>query len=183
MDIRSRLHTLLTQSNLVRHDFSSSVVKFGAASTYWAALADDARALQWELRQDARQWFDLVAQIVADRGEGHVSQPRDIRKFCEAVIEQSEAMWESNTDEAARRPWRELDEQMVTLKALYSESQRSTFIPDTNALIDNPALEEWDFVREDAAIFELVLTPIVLASSTTSRPDVQDCHGRRRRSG
>jgi hypothetical protein len=163
MEIRSRLHTLLTHSNLVNHDFSGSGIAFVGPNWYWAALADDARGLQWELREDAGRWFDVVAQIVADRGEPHVTKAREIREFCESVIDQNHAMWERNTDEVARRLWKELTELMVTVKGLYSESQRPTFVPDTNALIDNPALEEWDFALEDGTVFEVVLTPTVLS--------------------
>jgi hypothetical protein len=163
MEIRSRLHDLLLKSNLVYRDHSSDVVVFVEASSYWTPLADDGRALQWELRKDTRRWFDLVAQILTDREKGHLKQLKQIREFCEHVIDQNHAMWERDTDTVARRLWKDLTKLMDTVKGLYSESQRPTFVPDTNALIYNPALEEWDFAREDGAIFEVVLVPIVLS--------------------
>jgi predicted ribonuclease YlaK len=90
------------------------------------------------------------------------------------VIEQNHAMWQGSTDDVARKLWKDLTEQMTVLKGLYSESALPTFVPDTNALIYNPALDEWDFPREDGTVFELILTPTVLSELDTlkeGRPD------------
>ncbi len=162
MEIRSRLDTLLTHSNLVYHDFSDSAFVLLGPSSYWEALPDDAKSLQWDLQQDTRRWFDLVTEIVGDRGESAVEQTKATRAMCESAIKQSDAMWARNTEEFAQRLWTELTALMATVKGLYSESQRPTFVPDTNALIANPALEEWDFGL-DGTIFEVILTPTVLS--------------------
>jgi ElaB/YqjD/DUF883 family membrane-anchored ribosome-binding protein len=116
MEIRSRIHGLLVQSNPVYTDSSNSSIVFIGASSYWAALADDGRAMQSELRKDAKRWFDLVEQLVADRSEQVVGQAKEIRKFCEQVLDQTEAMHERSTHEMAKRLWHELDEQLIVVK-------------------------------------------------------------------
>jgi hypothetical protein len=158
MEIRSRIHELLRHSLLERFE-SPGIVVVGATS-YWGALPDEAKPLQFQLQRDARRWFDLIAQLVADRGDGFVDQARQIREFCESVINQDRGMWEPGLHEVARRLSHNLDELLVSLKGLYSESTAPTFVPDTNALIYNPALEEWDLTP--GTVFEFVLTPTVL---------------------
>jgi hypothetical protein len=161
MEIRSRIHTLLTHSNLVYRDFSGNGVVFLGPSSYWAALPDEAKGLQHDLRRDAGQWFDIVHQLVRNKNEAAVKQTREIRGFCESVINQDTALWERTTHDAARRLWKELDEQMVVVRGLYSETNRPTFVPDANALIANPALDEWDFAT--GTEFTIVLTPTILS--------------------
>lgn len=159
MEIRSRIHELLSHSSL-DHFESSHGVSFHGATGSWRALPEEAKSLQFQLRRDASRWFDLVAQLVADCGDDCVRQASALRAFCESVIEQNRGMWEPGVHEVAKRLWREFDAQLDVLNALYSESAAPTFVPDTNALIYNPALDQWDLAP--GAGFEVVLTPTVL---------------------
>jgi hypothetical protein len=54
-----------------------------------------------------------------------------------------------------------IDEQISLLKTIYDSGSRNTIIvPDTNSLVYNPNLEDWEY--SDIPKFELILTSTVL---------------------
>lgn len=77
------------------------------------------------------------------------------------TIEQKET-WCKTTQEALARASEALQTQVNLLRDLYDPTSGNVFyVPDTNALLYNPSLEEWEF--DGVTSFTLVLTPTILS--------------------
>jgi hypothetical protein len=82
-------------------------------------------------------------------------------QIVESIIDQSEPTSTSTTEAALDEALQALDELLVEVKQLYDPTPgEPAFVPDANAIIWNPDLEEWTF--DEAPRFSIVLTSTLL---------------------
>jgi hypothetical protein len=160
MEIRGRIAELLTGSRLILRHLSGDGIVFIGPEHYWEPLPPDLRVLQRVLREDAARWFQVVATLGLD-----VPSVASKISACEAqvmaVIDQDEARWSGDINKIAGQLWKDLTDLVKSLREVHSSDAVGMLISDTNALLHNPALEEWRFAEVQP--FQLVIVPVVLS--------------------
>jgi hypothetical protein len=124
-------------------------------------LGEAGRQIQSKALEEYRCFYVLLNVLLK-------GQPKDSLKLLSKsdtvlmrTIEQQHT-WCKNTQEALDKAVEALQAQLDLLKHLYdSSSGEAAYVPDTNALLYNPALETWTF--EETLRFTLILVPAVLS--------------------
>lgn len=127
---------------------------------YWTELTQEGRRAQSQLRERASFLRALTRTLLAELPDGAWKDVDEALSEIEKVIEQ-DAVWAKTTDEEAAVVNKHLDFLLERIADLYDGSDGvAILMPDTSAVIHNPALEDWEFVETKR--FTILLTPTVL---------------------
>lgn len=118
--------------------------------------------LQSRLLEEYTQFADLVGVLLRQQPDRARENHETHRKTVLAVIEQDDATWHHSIDEEWDSASKALQLQIASIENLYSVADGAVVVvPDTNALLWHPGLEEWSFEEFDK--FEVCLVPVVLS--------------------
>lgn len=137
-------------------------VVFIGASHAWPDLDQAGRRLQVQLRTEHEHLSATLTSLLKALPEGSLGQLTEALKTLSDLIDQSYLTWFSTRAEALREGEAALDQCRALVNDLHDPSagEATVIVPDTNALIHNPALEDWAF--PDLGVFVVVLTSTVL---------------------
>jgi len=137
-------------------------VVFIGASFGWKELSLEARRLQSKLIQDFTHFISLVTVLLQDQPEATRKKIEQDERAVREIIEQNYLSWHSTLEEALNSALKALERMSDTIQYLYDSTEGDVLlIPDTNALLYNPTLEDWSFDKFSS--FTIVLVPSVLA--------------------
>jgi len=163
-EIEKLLEDLLLNHSSI-YDMSEPGEGFVIVSQYghyaYQDMGDSGRQVQSRVLDDYRHFYALLSVLLS-------GQPKDtLEKLSEAddvvirTIEQ-QSTWEKETHTALSKAVTALQSQVDLLKHLYNFSAgECIYVPDTNALLYNPAIESWTFGSQE--ILRLILVPTVLS--------------------
>ena len=145
-----------------RDDRFSSVVVIRMGSHHWGELPVEGERVASKLRDEYDRLADVLRVLLRTQDRRTLQELEQGRKRVRQWIDQSGDHSFQNGQEAADRFAKELDEQLGLLEKLYDWREgEHIYVPDTNALIFHPKIEEWSF--DESPRFTLVLMPTVLA--------------------
>lgn len=153
---------LLESSGNLRsvNDPGSSVVFIGPDHA-WGDLDQEGRQLQSRLLDENGHLSSLLRALLKTLPAQSAKELVEAQGQLEELIDQSHLTWVKTREEAFKKAEEALDKQLELLRNLYDPTEGDPiYVPDTNALIWNPDLEEWRF--EGALQFTLVITATVL---------------------
>ena len=154
---------LLNHSSLYRwNDHSGHIVFISLHGDYaYRKLAEPGRQIQAELLKEYRRFHLICKALLKDQPKDVLEQLSDTDTVVLRTIEQQQT-WCKTLQEALDRALEALQAQVNLLKSLYDTSAGDTiYVPDTNALLYNTALETWVF--DGVPTFTLILIPTVLS--------------------
>lgn len=164
--LESEIDTLLVDYSGIwewRQNDPGSVLHVITGTPYaWEDLEPEGRSLQSRLLNDYARWRELSSAVLSGSAESVVRDLSLAQEHVHEMLDQSGQTYYANVGEARSG----LEERFVEIKRIL-EPLRSggvgsaLVIPDTNALLHDPRLEDWAF--EDFPQFELVLLPTVLS--------------------
>lgn len=170
-DLKEFADDIKRQFDIIINDYSDlvyspeeshpGVVMIPRGDYCWKELSEEGKQLQSKLNSDYDQFASIVRTLLN-------KQLDHIRDFFEAYCEDIRPIivQQSRTSEPSKTSFlkdviRLIDEQISLLKTIYDSGSRNTIIvPDTNSLVYNPNLEDWEY--SDIPKFELILTSTVL---------------------
>ena len=128
---------------------------------YWNDLPSEGKQLQVRLLAEWDRLENLIKVFTLNLPRGAQqelnSSFRDVRK---AIAQEGPHFW-GNRQIAVLGLRKALDEVLAVLSEYYGGATGTVLvIPDTNALLSNPDMENWRF--DDLSCYEFVLTPTVL---------------------
>lgn len=145
-----------------RDDRFSSVVVIRLGSHTWGELPIEGERLASKLREEYDRLVEVLRVLLRSQDRRTLQELEQSRKRLRQWIDQSGDHSFKNGQEAADAFVKELDEQLGLLEKLYDWREREyIYVPDTNALIFHPKIEDWSF--DESPRFTLVLMPTVLA--------------------
>jgi PIN domain len=161
---RTLLHEFLIEHSGGLRDLnqrSSSIVIVGPSRS-WADLDQDGRRLQSRLLEENRRLAALIRALLRHAPENGSKELVQAQETVQRLIDQSHLTWVKSTAEAFAEAEKALDKQLELIENLYDPVEGTPiYVPDTNALLRNPVLEQWRF--DAAPRFAVVLTATVLS--------------------
>ncbi|MDA3791037.1 MAG: PIN domain-containing protein [Desulfobacula sp.] len=163
-EIKSLLKDLLQNHSSIYlwNKPGGSVAIISAYGNYaYNKLDDVGRRTQSNLLEVYRRFHSLVSVLIQDQPKATIKELKQSDKSITRTIEQ-EQTWCKTTSEAFDKADQSLQAQLTLLNHLYDPSEgEPIFVPDTNALIYNPDIEDWKF--SNTPKFTLVLLPTVFS--------------------
>jgi len=119
------------------------------------------RQIQSKLLEEYRRFHSLLTVFLAGQPKDSLKALAGADEVLSRTIEQ-QPTWCKTTQEAYTKAKGALEGQLQLIRRLYDASAgEPTYLPDTNALIYNPSLQDWAFSQEGS--FTIALLPPVLA--------------------
>jgi hypothetical protein len=162
--LMSLLETLLREhSQLYLWNSPGSGVLHTSGNHAYRKLEGEARQIQSRLLEEYSEFADLVGVLLREQPDKARKSHEKWRKTVVGVIEQDGLTWHRSIDEEWAWASKALQGQIDSIRNLYSAANDGSLVivPDTNALLWCPAIEEWSF--DEAPTFEVCLVPVVLS--------------------
>lgn len=159
--IRNGIGELLDRSSMsqMERDWGSAV--WIGPTGAWGDLDVDARRIQSRVLEEYGRFHDTMRVLLRGLPPDGLSELDSSNETIREIIEQSKLSWIDSIDEARTRVNEALDTQAALLERLHDVGDGADiFVPDTNALLHHPDLEQWAFAG--SSDFEVVLCPSVL---------------------
>ena len=127
---------------------------------YWVPLDESGRAIQAKLRAEYGRFSNLVAALLRGAPEDALTAAAEAEEPVRDIIDQSSTYF-ATVEGALEEAIGGIRTQVEQVNSLYDPTPgEPVFVPDTNAVVHNPDLEEWTF--DDAPRFSIVLTSTLL---------------------
>jgi hypothetical protein len=124
-------------------------------------LDEYGRQIQSRALEEYRRFYELLSVLLKGQPKDSLKQLSESDRVLMRTIEQTHT-WCKTPQEALDRAVESLLAQQNLINHLYdSANGDAIFVPDTNALLYNPAIESWAF--DNAPRFSLILLPTVLS--------------------
>lgn len=137
-------------------DFISSAYPYS-----WKELPDKGKQQQSRIFKEYLHFAERSRLLLLNQPSDYVASFDESKNEIIAIINQ-ESTYLSTKGKALSEVCKNLDNQNKLLDNIYNQSSgRILYVPDTNALLTNPRIEQWRFA--DVSEFEIILTPTVLS--------------------
>ncbi len=166
-EIEELLGTLLLEHSGLRsvNEAGSGVVFVGRSSS-WTSLDIVGQRLQSRLLSELTSYASLLETLASGAPERAREAIGQANETLRDVVDQSHGSYFKTPTEAFAASKKALGKQLARLNALDDQSDGvPIYVPDTNALLWNPDLDEWSF-RDDRR-FQIVLTSTVIGELDT----------------
>lgn len=162
--IKEGIGSLMARSGIHRErDYGDSGVVFinTDGKYWWNELDIEARRIQDRVMEDYRQYRDLVQVLIRGLPADGLTEFKQADDEVTKHVEQQRATWAESVQEAKTKTLEAVDAIQGLLERLYSVEGETIIVPDTNALLLAPALDQWGF--DWCERFTLIFTPTVLS--------------------
>jgi len=128
----------------------------------WLELPAEGKQIQAKLLPKISSFSELTRTMTEELPNDIKGSLDDALLRIKGFIEQDERTWCKKPEEAADEYEKQINRVISTISEYYGTSTDvALVIPDTNALLKNPDIENWEF--EGIRTFTLILTPTVLS--------------------
>ena len=127
----------------------------------WKDLSIEGRQLQSRIFKEYLHFAERSRLLLLNQPPDSIAFFDESKNEIIGVINQ-ERTYLPSQEEALSEVYKNLDSQIKLLDNIYDQSSgKILYVPDTNALLVNPRIEQWRFA--DVSEFEIILTPTVLS--------------------
>jgi rRNA-processing protein FCF1 len=153
---------LESHSNIERwNDNLANSIMILAGDYRFTKLSLSGEQLQRKIFEEFNVFFEILSSLMSKCPDKTKNQINELKKKVLLPIEQNTNLWDGDIDSFKSTAKDSFNGFSELLNGLYSHSNDDLIVlPDTNALLINPAIEKWNF--DDTAKFEIVLCPTVL---------------------
>jgi hypothetical protein len=128
----------------------------------WRELQLEGKRVQSKVLNEYRHFHAIIKTLIQNQPMDQLSDLDEYHKTLLAIIEQNGPIYTPDKNAELNDAISALDCLMSLLDNLYESGEREyIFVVDTNALIYNPALENWSY--SGIPVFTIALTPITLS--------------------
>lgn len=128
---------------------------------YWEVLSVEGKRIQSRLMDEYKHYRELVAVIVRKLPGDAAASFKESDELISHAICQDRAQWNDTTFKVAEETSNAIDKLLELIEHVHSSENENIVIPDTNALLLSPRLEDWVFDWTER--FRVILTPTVLS--------------------
>lgn len=147
-------------SEIYRYHESDNFI-FSTHPYGWKDLSDKGKQLQSRIFKEYLHFAERSRLLLFNQPSDSIASFDECKNEIIAIINQ-ERTYLSSHEDALSEVYKNLDNQIKLLDNIYDQSSgKILYVPDTNALLANPRIEQWRFA--DVSEFEIILTPTVLS--------------------
>jgi hypothetical protein len=161
-DIKATLEELLIEHSSIRkwNHADSGIINFSGDYS-WVTLKEDGLRKQSKVLEDYRRFSVITHALLKGQPKKSLEELSKANNTLYQIIEQHGSTWIVDTSTAFMSASNALDSMVALLNNLYDVSDgASIYVPDTNALLYNPKIEDWRFMESPQ--FTIALLPTVL---------------------
>ena len=126
----------------------------------WKELNNEGKQIQNKLLKEYKEFINLVLVLIKGVSKNMKNEFEECSSEILSYIEQNQQVWVESTGDILSKVSECIDKQMEVVDSLYDPKEGSLImVPDTNALLSNPDIENWKF--KDVTKFNLLLVPTV----------------------
>jgi hypothetical protein len=161
--IQGLLKDLLAQSSIQKwYDPNTSNVLWIGGHFSWNPLGDKGRQIQARLLEDYRRFLAVIRVLLSGHPDSTVDKLNDADRQVLEFVQQNELLFRPDPRPYFESASKGIAGLLELLEGLYGKADdKATLVPDTNALLFNPSIEQWRF--HEAPQFLLILTAPVLS--------------------
>lgn len=163
-EIKEMLVDLLTNHSSLEDRFNSwnNGISVVGPTMRWGKLTLEGKQLQHRIFQKYKKFEALLKLLVSNFPEREIKNVNQKTETVLGVIEQSTLRWDTSIETILCLAIEAIDKQIKILEGVYDPIPgENIYIPDTNALLENPNIEKWTFSQ--TAEYTLLLLPVVLS--------------------
>lgn len=153
---------LTSHAQVCRIDRDGGGVVWVGPDRYIEFIDENARLLQSRILRDLDLLLPLTATLLrgqSDRDRNNFEKHADALRTC---LEPGRLIWEHTMSQVVAKVTGALEGMLHLIGGVYDPSPgKSIIVPDTNALLYNPALESWRFAETSNFVF--ILVPAILS--------------------
>jgi len=140
---------------------SNSVVVMGP-DHHWKSLGEAGQQLQSKVRTRYDKLYTILCTLLRSQARSTKSSLAGHARDARQIINQEGPTWLKTVEEAVGKLQEAIDRQIALTSSLHDGSEGGhVYVPDTNALLHCPQLEDWEF--DGSPDFVVVLMPTVLS--------------------
>jgi rRNA-processing protein FCF1 len=161
-NIKDTLKELLNHSSIKK--MYLNVPGFSLPPGYhdWQPLNEESQQLQSKAKEVYNHYSEIINNLLRKQPKNNIKKIEQSEKDINSIIEQNKHTFLKNTQEALNKIKESFEIQKEVLYSLYSpDGKIPIYVPDTNALLKNPVIENWSF--PDCQKFKILLTSTVLS--------------------
>jgi hypothetical protein len=161
--IKSLFDPLFCQHSQIKHEPSRAEGGiFIMGCSYWQELPLTGKQLQGRSLLEYKQFAEILRVLLKGQPKNLIEQFNESTRIILEAIEQNGMPRGHTSQDVYAEAVGLLDAQTQLVRDLYPATDQSpVYVPDTNALLWNPDLEDWRFA--DVPRFTLALVPTVLS--------------------
>ena len=153
---------LLTHSSLKEVEETPGIVVIGFGTHSWKKLSVDGLRLQSRIREEYERFHAILKCLLRKQSSSVHTNLAQTNSTIQKLIDQQGGTYATSCNEAASQFKKAINMQFEMLSHLFDGAEGDhVYVPDTNGLIYNPQLEDWQF--DDSPTFVLLLMPTVLS--------------------
>jgi hypothetical protein len=161
--IEGLIDELLVQHSGVsvfRNDPRSDMVFIGFTNS-WEKLEQPGRQLQSRILRDLERYEPFVKMLLRGAPENARREAEEASETIREAVDQSEGTYRERPEQVVEEVREAFAKHREHLGSLYDPAPgEHVYVPDANAIIWNPDLEDWTF--DDSRRFSVVLTSTLL---------------------
>jgi hypothetical protein len=161
--IRKLLEELSANSSIRRwHNPHVDGFNYIGGHFAWNPLKDAGHQIQAKVLEEYRRYYSTLRALLREQPQVTIGKMVEADGSILEFIEQQGELYTADRESYFKYADEALESMTALLNRLYGEPDgRAVFVPDTNALILNPALEKWRF--DEAPQFSIIFTAPVLS--------------------
>lgn len=161
--IRVLLEDLLMHSSIRRwHNPYTDGFTYIGGHYAWNPLERDGRQIQAKALEEYRRFFSTLRTLLREQPEDTLSVLKEADDLVVEYVQQQGTLFSEHAKTYFDRADKALESEIELLDRLYSQSdQKIVLVPDSNALVFNPAIEKWKF--DGVPRFSIMFTAPVLS--------------------
>lgn len=161
-DVKRDASELLVTHSRLKEDEPDQILIVLGGDHWWQPLSVPGSRIQSKLRDDYERLHALLHCMLRLQAKAVQNDMRNGHNAILKLIDQRGGTYISSGVEAFQQFEKTIDEQVRVLAKLYDGTEgEHVYVPDTNALIFNPKLEDWTF--DGSPQFVPLLVPTVLS--------------------
>lgn len=160
--IRDLLNDLEKHSSIYKWYKESRGIVYAGNKYKWKDLESEGLIIQSRVLKLYDKHFQLLKNLLNDQTKGTAKTLNETNSLIQAVIQQEDTKYHKQAQTIFKKAYEALDNQVELLSRLYDPSSgTATLVVDTNALLINPDLEDWEL--DEVSKFDIAFTPPVLS--------------------
>ena len=123
----------------------SPLLVIGGGDYAWKDLQPEGKRLQSKTLNEFRHFHAIIKVLLRDQPKDEIDKLNECTKTITEIIEQNSHLYSPDKNKVLNEAISSLDRLLDLIDHIYTAEEDCVLVPDTNALLHNPAIETWHY--------------------------------------